>query len=53
MSRLKLKAVLVTGTGGGVGWVICERSIAEGARISATDIDCDAMPETVTASANG
>lgn len=35
------KTAYVTGDGGGIGRAICERFLAEGASVLATDIDVD------------
>jgi NAD(P)-dependent dehydrogenase (short-subunit alcohol dehydrogenase family) len=37
--RLRDKVAFVTGAGGGIGQAVCQRFLAEGARIAATDID--------------
>ena len=42
MARLRGKVALVTGAGGGIGRAVCERFLAEGARVIATDIALEA-----------
>lgn len=49
MSRLKGKIAYVTGAGGGIGRAICERFLAEGASVIATDINLDAAAAAVAA----
>lgn len=47
--RLDGKVALVTGAGGGIGAAICERFVAEGARVLATDISEQAIDRAVEA----
>jgi NAD(P)-dependent dehydrogenase (short-subunit alcohol dehydrogenase family) len=53
MSRLSGKLAFVTGAGGGIGRAVCERFLAEGAQVAATDIDADAAAEAVGSAAAG
>ena len=45
--RLRDKVAFVTGAGGGIGQAVCQRFLAEGARIAATDIDPTAAEEAI------
>jgi NAD(P)-dependent dehydrogenase (short-subunit alcohol dehydrogenase family) len=47
VSRLKGKIAYITGAGGGIGRALCERFLAEGARVVATDIDAQAAGAAV------
>ncbi|MHB8695712.1 MAG: SDR family NAD(P)-dependent oxidoreductase [Solirubrobacteraceae bacterium] len=51
MSRLTGKVAFITGAGGGIGSAICERFLAEGARVAATDIDLTTISDAVNAAA--
>jgi NAD(P)-dependent dehydrogenase (short-subunit alcohol dehydrogenase family) len=54
LTRLNGKIAFVTGAGGGIGRSICERFVAEGARVAASDIDLDRAESAVgTALAQG
>jgi NAD(P)-dependent dehydrogenase (short-subunit alcohol dehydrogenase family) len=45
--RLSGKIAFVTGAGGGIGSAVCDRFLAEGARVAAIDIDGEAAHEAV------
>jgi NAD(P)-dependent dehydrogenase (short-subunit alcohol dehydrogenase family) len=47
LARLNGKIAFVTGAAGGIGRSICERFLAEGARVAATDIDIDQAASSV------
>ena len=47
--RLDGKVAIVTGAGGGIGAAICDRFIAEGARVLAADISDEAIARAVKA----
>jgi NAD(P)-dependent dehydrogenase (short-subunit alcohol dehydrogenase family) len=51
--RLAGKVAFVTGAGGGIGRSVCERFLAEGARVAATDIDADAARAATAAASPG
>lgn len=53
MARLDGKIAFITGAGGGIGSAICQRFLAEGARVYATDIDLDAARAAVSSAAAG
>lgn len=50
MSRLDGKVAFVSGAGGGIGRAICQRFLAEGARVAAIDIDLGAAEQAVAGS---
>jgi NAD(P)-dependent dehydrogenase (short-subunit alcohol dehydrogenase family) len=45
--RLRGKVAFVTGAGGGIGQAVCQRFLAEGARVAATDIDLAAAEAAI------
>jgi NAD(P)-dependent dehydrogenase (short-subunit alcohol dehydrogenase family) len=47
MNRLEGKTAFVTGAGGGIGRAVCERFLAEGARVVAADLRLDAAQVAV------
>jgi NAD(P)-dependent dehydrogenase (short-subunit alcohol dehydrogenase family) len=49
--RLQGKIAFVTGAGGGIGSSICERFLAEGARVAAADIDVEKAAAAVGSAA--
>lgn len=53
MSRLDGKVAFVTGAGGGIGRAMCERFLAEGASVAATDIDAGLAAEAVASAPRG
>jgi NAD(P)-dependent dehydrogenase (short-subunit alcohol dehydrogenase family) len=48
LSRLKGKIAFVTGAGGGIGRSLCERYLAEGAHVAATDINLELAKAAVS-----
>jgi NAD(P)-dependent dehydrogenase (short-subunit alcohol dehydrogenase family) len=48
--RLRDKVAFVTGAGGGIGQAVCQRFLAEGARVAATDIDPAAADAAIAGS---
>lgn len=51
MARLDGKVAFVTGAGGGIGRALCERFIAEGAIVAATDVDASAARAAIATAA--
>ena len=53
MPRLNGKVAFVTGAGGGIGRAVCERFLAEGAQVAATDIDIEAASQAIAGAGEG
>lgn len=52
MNKFDNKTALVTGAGGGIGTAICKRLADQGASIIATDINADALQQTLDSLVN-
>lgn len=53
MPRLNGKVAFVTGAGGGIGQAVCERFLAEGARVAAIDINIEAARQAIAGAGEG